>query len=202
LPAADEHLDSIPMTTLDQSHVFVSYENLPHDIWHAAYGTYCTVLTTYKTVQYEWLLRQSLDGAPFVDPRDSDPIPQGGTAGTGGVSGGTGGTGGSDGGSAGTTVVMAGTGGTAGTATTDPPAMGGTPPAAAPRPASANQESGCSIAPGASTDPRSGSHHSALWLSLLAGLFVVRSRRQRSVGGVVRAPAVRCSSKRCRTHTR
>ncbi len=127
LPANQEHEDSIPTTVLTESHVFVSYENIPHDVWHAAYGTFCDVLMTQKTVQYEWLLRQSLDGSAFVDPRDGATLPgTGGAAGTAGApSGGTAnaGTGGAPAAGAGGTPAAAGTAPVAGSGGT--PAAGG-----------------------------------------------------------------------------
>jgi hypothetical protein len=130
IPTAEEHEDSIPTTVLTEEHVFVSYENIPHDVWHAAYGVFCgDTITTYKTVQYEWLLRQSLDGSPFVDPRDGTMLPgtggasgAGGTAGAGGMPMG-GAAGAAQGGAAGSmaaggTSTTAGTGGTPSTAGT------------------------------------------------------------------------------------
>jgi hypothetical protein len=101
IPTAEEQLDTIPMTVLNEQHVFVSYENIPHDVWHAAYGVFCgDTITTYKTVQYEWLLKQSLDGSPFVDPRDGSTLP--GTGGAGGVGGAAGAAGETMGGAGGT----------------------------------------------------------------------------------------------------
>jgi predicted esterase len=72
----DEYKDIVPLAVMNELHVFGSYENIGHDVWHATYGIYCpnppTLLTT-KTVQYEWLLKQSRDGSPFIDPRDPNP---------------------------------------------------------------------------------------------------------------------------------
>lgn len=110
MPTADEHLDSIPLTALDESHVFVAYENIPHDVWFAAYGTYCDVLDAQKTVQYDWLLKQSLDGTPYVDPRDPNAMPGGGAGGAAGAAGAAGAGGDSAGGAAGS--VAGGSGGT------------------------------------------------------------------------------------------
>lgn len=196
LPITEEHEDSIPMTVLTEQHVFVSYENIPHDVWHAAYGVFCgETITTYKTVQYEWLLRQSLDGSPFVDPRDGTMLP--GTGGAGGAAGaasggasnaGTGGM--AAGGSAGTpaaagTTAAAGSGGTpaaagvpgspmaaagtAGTSTTPLPTTPTTPAA------NTNSEGGgCAMAPGNAAVP---------WLMLLAAIsscLVMRRGRTHS----------------------
>jgi hypothetical protein len=101
MPTNEEHLDTIPTTILAEQHVFISYENLPHDVWHAAYGVFCgDTITTYKTVQYDWLLSQSLDGSPFVDPRDGSMLP--GTGGAGGAAGAAGAAGADMGGAGGT----------------------------------------------------------------------------------------------------
>lgn len=172
LPKTDEHLDTIPEAILDQSHVFVSYQGLPHDIWHAAYGNYCDVLTTYKTVQYEWLLKQSRDGSVFVDPRDPG-VPAGGAG--GGSAAGAGGTSGA-GASSGGAPTATGGGGSAGTSNNTPSAGSGsggtasTTPQIAPQPAT---DSGCALG---SKQPSP----SKLWLlSLLAvaGYLARRARR-------------------------
>jgi predicted esterase len=179
LPAAEEHQDTIPVSVLDESHVFVSYENIPHDVWHAAYGTFCDVLMAQKTVQYEWLLKQSLDGTPFVDPRDPGGNPGGGTGGGGaggsGGSAGSAGTGVAGGGAGGVAGTLAGgAGGAAGTMTSMVPTAGtGTtaPPVAA---NSAGSEGSCALV----HDARSGSR---LWLSsmlALASTLLLRARRR------------------------
>ncbi len=176
LPTADEHKDTIPPAILDQSHVFISYQNLPHDIWHAAYGNYCEVLTTYKTVQYEWLLKQSLDGSTFVDPRDPN-APVGGSGGVGGAPGAAGG--GVGGASTGGSGVMmtSGTGGAAGMPTSTPPGgSGGASNIAPPTGAQPASDGGCACAiPG-----RPGSSASLWVLSLLglAGCWIRRSFRR------------------------
>ncbi|HXK18917.1 MAG TPA: hypothetical protein VNG33_13995, partial [Polyangiaceae bacterium] len=97
----DEYKDIVPMAVLAQKHVFGSYENIGHDVWHAAYGVYCPTLDSQKTVQYDWLLQQSLDGSAFVDPRKPNTgmggaggSAAGGGAGAGGSAGGAGGGGG------------------------------------------------------------------------------------------------------------
>jgi len=177
LPASDEHLDSIPATILDQSHVFVSYQDLPHDIWHGAYGTFCDVKTAYKTVQYEWLLKQSLDGSAFVDPRDGT-TPAGGAGGMGGMAGGAGsgggGTGGVNaGGSAG--AIIAGTGGSAGAPPTVPSAGTGNP-GATPTNNQSGDEGSCALA------QSSRGSAAGLWLLVLLGLGasqVFRSSKRR-----------------------
>jgi dienelactone hydrolase len=164
LPAAEEHLDTIPVSVLDESHVFVSYQDLPHDIWHAAYGNFCDVLTTYKTVQYDWLLRQSRDGSAFVDPREPGPAP----VPDAGASGGGGGSAGSPGGSAGTT--SGGASGSAGTTAMLPDAGAGTS-SANPPPGAAATEGGCAL--------RQVTDAAPLWssLSLLAISALLLRRR-------------------------
>lgn len=63
----DEHMDLFPRDVLAQRHVFARMINYQHDVWSATYGR---IETPLKTVPYEWLLAQSLDGSAFVDPRD------------------------------------------------------------------------------------------------------------------------------------
>jgi dienelactone hydrolase len=180
VPTAEEHQDTIPKAILDQSHVFISYQNLPHDIWHAAYGNYCEVLTTYKTVQYDWLLQQSLDGSAFVDPREPG-APAGGAGGAGGAAGsggggvGGGGPGGAStggGGAAATSgspaVAGAGTGpstaGSGGAANASP--VTGAPPAA---------DSGCGFV-------AAGPQRSPLPLGVLSLFVLAACLRRRSRG--------------------
>ncbi|HVG86740.1 MAG TPA: hypothetical protein VM820_19600 [Vicinamibacterales bacterium] len=175
LPATDEHQDSIPQTVLTESNVFVSYQDVPHDVWHAAYGTFCDVLTVQKTVQYEWLLKQSLDGSAWVDPRDPGGNPSGGSGGGGAGGGGTdaGGAGSGGGGAGGVAgMTLGGAAGSAGTTTTAPTA--GTAPVSPAAPvAQSGSEGSCALVHGS----RSGS--SGLWLSsllALAGSLLWRSR--------------------------
>jgi MYXO-CTERM domain-containing protein len=66
---ADEYKDVVPQQALNEKHIFGSYEMIGHDVWHATYGVYCPELDAQKTVLYQWLLKQSRDGSPFVDPR-------------------------------------------------------------------------------------------------------------------------------------
>jgi MYXO-CTERM domain-containing protein len=149
---------------------------LPHDIWHAAYGNYCDVLTTYKTVQYDWLLKQSRDGSTFVDPRDPAG-PAGGAGGTaaGGAAGAGGSTSGASAGGA-SALPSAGSanGGSAGTSTSTPSAGGGgatsVTPQATPQPAT---DSGCALG----SKPRSSSSHWLLTLLGVAGYLARRARR-------------------------
>lgn len=176
IPQAEEHQDTIPKALVDQGHAFVSYQNLPHDIWHAAYGNFCTdVLTTYKTTQYDWLLAQSLDGTPFVDPRDPN-APMGGSGGAGGGGGAPSGagTGGASGGSGGAPVA-GGSGGMAGSTTTLPPGGGAGAPGVTPptgtQPA-ADGGCGCVVAGKPSSS-------AALGLLALLGLAGALSRRTR-----------------------
>lgn len=190
IPTAEEHEDSIPMTALAEEHVFVSYDNIPHDVWHAAYGVFCgETITTYKTVQYEWLLRQSLDGSPFVDPRDGAMLPgTGGAAGAAGApSGGTAnaGTGGAPAAGAGGTPAAAGTAPVAGSAGT--PAAGGSSgaPIAAAGTAGTPTTPTTPSTPAASTDSEGGgcsmvrSNTTSLWLlfASLASCIALRRRR-------------------------
>jgi acetyl esterase/lipase len=176
IPTAEEHEDTIPPAILDQSHVFVSYQNLPHDIWHAAYGNFCTVLTSYKTVQYDWLLKQSLDGSTFVDPRDPN-APAGGAGGTGGAPASAGGgAGGAGTGGSGVMMMSGASGAAAGTPSTTPPGGSAgdssiTPPTGS-TPATTESGCGCSM-------PGQQSSAASLWLSSLLGLalcLLVRSR--------------------------
>jgi hypothetical protein len=177
LPASDEHNDSIPMTALGESHVFVSYQNLPHDIWHAAYGTFCEVLTAQKTVQYNWLLTQSLNGEPFVDPRTGMvPGGVGGAPGTGGAPPAAG----AGGDSAGAPPLVDTTGGTGGMPVAAPPSTAGTPatPTTPAQPANTSgggSSSGCAVLPESTRfDQRVG------LLALGAALWLGRRRRRRS----------------------
>lgn len=168
IPRVEEHLDTIPAGVLEQSHVFVSYQDLPHDIWHAAYGTFCDVLTTYKTVQYQWLLEQSRDGSPFVDPRDPGTPPPDAGAPDGGV-GGSGGAG--SGGTAGGTAA-AGSAGSNGAS--EPNSDAGTPNATTPSYAPAAAAGGCAVA------ARLAARGSLVGLSVLAALGLQRRLRRRS----------------------
>ncbi|HVZ73933.1 MAG TPA: hypothetical protein VHJ20_16250 [Polyangia bacterium] len=131
---ADEYKDLAPKQALAEKHIFGTYENIMHDVWYNAYGTFCTspAVDALKTTQFLWLLKQSKDGSDFVDPRGTSGIDGGVVTGTGdagashqdaGAAGGTdgsmstGGTGGSSatGGAGGSTS----TGGTGGTLATD-----------------------------------------------------------------------------------
>jgi hypothetical protein len=107
----DEYNDVVPMQALNELHVFGSYESIGHDVWHATYGVYCPndpMLITQKTVQYEWLLQQSLDGSAFVDPRDPN-----GSSGNGGAGGAAGAAAGGAAGAAGTSAAGEGGAGVA-----------------------------------------------------------------------------------------
>jgi dienelactone hydrolase len=181
---ADEYKDVAPTAALTKKHVFGSYENIGHDVWHAAYGVYCPTLDAQKTVQYDWLLQQSLDGTPFVDPRDPN-AGAGGSAAGGTAAGGAAGSAGSAGtatggvataGSGGSsTLPSAGTSsvGTAGTATA------GTGSSFTPSGADTNESSGCNTAPG----PSSKSGGAVSLLLVVAWGAVTRRRRARPLRG-------------------
>jgi MYXO-CTERM domain-containing protein len=190
---ADEYKDAVPKETLTKKHIFGSYEDIGHDVWHAAYGVYCPTLDAQKTVQYDWLLQQSLDGSPFVDPRDPN-------AGTGGTSAG-GGAGSSAGGSvgaagsAGTPAGGADVGGSGGApgsvgsagATgvgTAGSATAGTGNSFTPGNADATDDGGCSTAPGSN---KSAGAVSVLLLAVI-GAVTRRRRAQRARGGALQAP--------------
>ena len=188
---ADEYKDVVPKEALTKKHIFGSYTDIGHDVWHAAYGVYCPTLDSQKTVQYDWLLQQSLDGSAFVDPRNPNAgtggtgaggsAGAGSSAGAGGSNGGsasgadTGGSGGAPTSAAGTTSV-----GTAGSATT-----AGTGSSFTPGNAEANDDGGCSTAPGSSR--KSASAVGLLLLGLL-GAAIRRVWAQRAPGGALRAP--------------
>jgi hypothetical protein len=187
---ADEYEDVVPKAALEQKHVFGSYENIGHDVWHAAYGVYCPTLDAQKTVQYDWLLKQSLDGTPFVDPRDPN-------AGVGGSGGAAGATSGGSAGSAGTSAGGSDTAGSGGmpalTAGTTSVGTGGSATAAAgttgsfvPNSADSGDSGGCSTAPAPQGT-------GATWLLLfgaVAGAAATRPRRalRRARGDALRAP--------------
>jgi MYXO-CTERM domain-containing protein len=105
---ADEYNDVVPKQTLAEKHIFGTYENIMHDVWYAAYGTFCTTPAKEapKTTQYLWLLEHSKDGSAYVDPRGTQGIDGGGVPAADG-----GGTGPTDGG---TTTGAAGAGGASG----------------------------------------------------------------------------------------
>lgn len=187
---ADEYKDAVPKEALTKKHIFGSYENIGHDVWHAAYGVYCPTLDAQKTVQYDWLLQQSLDGSPFVDPRN----PNAGTGGTGAGGGAGSGAGGSAGaaGSAGTSAGgtdVGGSGGapatTAGTSSvgTAGSAAAGTGSSFTPGNAEATDDGGCSTAPGSS---KSAGAVSVLLLAVF-GAVTRRRRAQRARGGALPA---------------
>jgi predicted esterase len=158
----DEYKDVVPAQALDELHVFGSYENIGHDVWHATYGIYCPnppTLLTEKTIQYEWLLKQSLDGSTFVDPRDPNPpMPDAGaepdsgsTAGSAGEpgSGGTGGNGGTPepaGGAAGSGGVVGSVGGNPGAGNSNN-AGSGAAPDGDDEENDSKSDGGCQIAP-------------------------------------------------------
>jgi MYXO-CTERM domain-containing protein len=118
---ADEYKDVVPKQALSEKHIFGTYENIMHDVWYAAYGTFCSDKEAAKTTQFLWLLSHSRDGSAYVDPRGAQGIDGGGVpaadgGGVGPTDGGApsdaaAGSAGSSGGNAGTT----GTSGTAGT---------------------------------------------------------------------------------------
>ncbi len=177
---ADEYKDVVPAEALTHKNVFGSYTAIGHDVWHAAYGVYCPTLDSQKTVQYAWLLEQSKDGSPFVDPRDPNAgvgglggMPAGGAAGSAG-SGGMTSAGGPVGGSGGAPTMM----GSAGTSAVVP--VGGSGPGGGLTPMgnSSSEDSGsCSVA-----TPR-GSGGWALVLAA-AGLIAARARRRRPFSSV------------------
>lgn len=181
--ASDEYNDVVPVEALTKKKVFGSYTDIGHDVWHAAYGVYCPTLKAQKTVQYDWLLAQSKDGTPFVDPRDpnapvggSGGMPAGGAAGAGGSAGGesSGGTPGTAGGPA-----ISGAGGGPGAAG----AAGGTEPAIGMPPVmngAAQDSGGCSVA---SSAPGAASSWSALAMLAGAARLLGRRRRARQVTG-------------------
>jgi predicted esterase len=88
----DEYNDVVPKQTLSELHNFGSYQMIMHDVWYAAYGTFCTspAKDAIKTTQYLWLLSHSKDGSAYVDPRGAQGI-DGGTvaAADSGATGGT-----------------------------------------------------------------------------------------------------------------
>jgi dienelactone hydrolase len=189
---ADEYKDIVPKDALTKKHVFGSYENIGHDVWHAAYGVFCPTRDAQKTVQYDWLLKQSLDGSPFIDPRN----PNAGTGGSGGAGGAatggaagsgaaSGGSGGAQGGTASGGAATGGAGsggapsGTAGTGAASGGTAGtGTAPVGAAGASTSNDSGGCSVAP-ASVRSKAG----ASWLLLAAaGLAaaVIRPARARA----------------------
>ncbi|HVU50414.1 MAG TPA: hypothetical protein VHL80_06990, partial [Polyangia bacterium] len=73
---ADEYNDVVPKQTLMERHIFGSYQMIMHDVWYAAYGTFCTspAKDAVKTTQYQWLLSHSKDGSSYVDPRGAQGI--------------------------------------------------------------------------------------------------------------------------------
>ena len=108
----DEYKDIVPVQALTEKHVFGSYENIGHDVWHAAYGVYCPTLTSTKTTQFKWLLSQSRNGSAFIDPRGGSGG-TGGSAGAGGVAGNGGASGGAGASGSSGTAGSAGSGGDA-----------------------------------------------------------------------------------------
>ncbi len=178
---ADEYKDVVPAQTLTSKHVFGSYTDIGHDVWHGTFGVYCPTLKSYKTTQFQWLLSQSLDGSAFVDPRGTGGAGgAGGMTGTGGAagSGGAGGAGGSPAGSAGS----GGTGGaTAIAGASGTPASAGSNAAGAPGVAGnasfpsqpSDQDGGCSFGVG----KPSSSGMLGFGLLGLLGLFGRRRRR-------------------------
>ena len=72
----DEYNDVVPKQTLMERHIFGSYQMIMHDVWYAAYGTFCTspAKDAVKTTQYQWLLSHSKDGSAYVDPRGAQGI--------------------------------------------------------------------------------------------------------------------------------
>jgi MYXO-CTERM domain-containing protein len=191
---ADEYKDIVPIDALSKKHVFGSYENIGHDVWHAAYGVYCPTLDSQKTIQYDWLLKQSLDGSPFVDPRNPN-AGTGGTSGGGTSAGGSAGVGGAGGTAAGGTAPTtagaggvpttpgAGTGGRGGGGTASTGAAGSNPITSGS--ADSNDSGGCSTAP--TTSKRGG----AGWLLVSAAVALSTIRRRRAQprrGGALPAP--------------
>lgn len=63
---SDQEKDHYPKAALSQRHVFARMMGYGHDVWTATYGGRNAAR---KTVSFDWLLAQSLDGSPFVDPR-------------------------------------------------------------------------------------------------------------------------------------
>jgi dienelactone hydrolase len=192
---ADEYHDVVPKDVLAKKRVFGSYENIGHDVWHAAYGVYCPTLDSQKTVQYDWLLSQSLDGSPFVDPRDPNANMGMSGSGAGGAAGAGGGGGGNpnvvnvsgSGGSAniggGGSPSMTGNAGSAGSAM-DPVGSGGSAAGAPPNNASTSDSAGCSLAAG--HDAR-GLAHGAGWLGLIGLAALARKNRRRARANSVAA---------------
>jgi MYXO-CTERM domain-containing protein len=192
---ADEYKDVVPKETLTKKHVFGSYTDIKHDVWHATYGVYCAPkLDAQKTTQFQWLLSQSKDGTPFVDPRDPNAGmggagggAAGGSAGTGGAaSGGAGGA--ATGGAAGSVAVggaAAGTGpaqvggsGGGGTGATLPTTGGSSAATTAAGTGSAAPPSGTAEDSGscAVTAPSS-ARATGAWLLLFAAIPLLRRRR-------------------------
>jgi MYXO-CTERM domain-containing protein len=172
---ADEPQDAWPMTALDYEHVFASMIDYEHDVWDATYGFVdmgTSAVLVHKTVPYQWLLEQSLDGSTFVDPRTAPVAGSGGTGGVGGT-GGSSGAGAGGGGAGGT----AGSGGSAGSGGVT--AMGGMASSGASagpsmaQPQSEPTESGCACRAGSQ-----GRGSAALyWLVSLGALIALRRRK-------------------------
>lgn len=107
-PMSAQFMDAFPTDVLNSTHVFATLNGYGHDVWDATYGV--RDMNPKKTVPYEWLLKQSLNGAPFVDPLDPNQPSAGGAGGMAGTAGAAGTAGGGGAGGA------AGAGGTAGAA--------------------------------------------------------------------------------------
>jgi len=142
---ADQDNDAIPAEVMNHTQVFGHFIDYSHDVWNSVYGK---VGGTAKTVPYEWLLQQSLDGSPYVDPRDA-PL-----GGSGGMAGGAGSGGGGAAGMAGSGgtggAPLAGSGGVAGSSIAGSAGTGGVMQNAAPTPAPPS-EAGCGCRTGASS---------------------------------------------------
>lgn len=187
---ADEYKDIVPKDVLTKKHVFGSYAGIGHDVWHATYGVFCPTRDAQKTVQYDWLLKQSLDGSPFIDPRN----PNAGTGGSGGAggaamggaagSGGNGGAGGAaEGGSTMASVGGAGSGGApsgaAGTGTAPGGAAGAATTPVNMGASTSSDSGGCSVAP-APVRRRAGATWLLLGFALAAVIRPARARARRA----------------------
>lgn len=65
----DEDEDLFPLDVLEYPHVFARMRSYGHDVWSATYGR---LNGAPKTVAFNWLLAQSLDGSTFLDPRSPE----------------------------------------------------------------------------------------------------------------------------------
>jgi predicted esterase len=186
-PMSDQLTDNFPVAAVDASHVFGTMNGYGHDVWTATYGV--RDQEPKRTVPYNWLLKQSLDGSPFTDPLNPVQPPEGGAGGAAGAGGASGAAGAAAGGSAGAGGAAAGSAGAGGTPSAGGvPAAGsaGQPTATAGTPAApAGGSSGGAVsAPMSNADTAGGGcavSRSAAepWHLLVLGVLWLRRRRNR-----------------------